>query len=139
MKVIDINDDIPEEKIYTPKARRINPQNNKFKMHKSLNSSNSCHFKSLKNSVNSNEKSFNLDNISLEEINEDFFKWNENLDEEICYDELSNILSCSTKDCSFSSQNTINKIVKRPGGPINKNVEFFDGIDFFDFTAKSEM
>ena len=138
MKVITICDDVTEEKIYTPKARRINQPKNKFKRHDSSDLTNDLKHMSLKNSTNS-QKSFNLDKISLEEINKDFSMWNEGSDEEKCYDEISNILSSSTKDCSFNSQCKKTKKIQRPNCPINRNVELFDDIDFFNLMTKSEI
>ena len=138
LNVITICEDIPEVKIYTPKARRLNQQKNRYKRHDSSNINNDFKGKTLKSSTNS-EKSFNLDKISLEEINRDFSMWNESLDEEKCYDEISNILSSSTKDCSFSSQNKETKKIIRPNCPTNKNVEFFDEINLFNLMNKSEI
>ena len=68
-------------------------------------------FNSLKNSTSTfKEKSLNLDKISIQEINEDFLSWSQNMEEEEeCFEEINNILSCSTKDCSFDSQNKKNK------------------------------
>ena len=129
MNVITIFDDVPEEKIFTPKARRLVPQKKKFKRTTSSDNDN-FKFNSLKSSTSSfNEKSLNLDKISIEEINEDFLSWNQNLEEIECYEEINNILSCSTKDSSFDSQskkNKKNKKIERPICPKDKNVEFYD-------------
>ena len=86
--------------------------------------------------MKNNEKPLNLEKISLEEINKDFMKWSLNLEEEKCYDEISNILSSSTKDVSFESQNKETKKVKRPK---NKNVDFFDKKSFYDLISESEI
>ena len=126
MEVITIFDDVPEEKIFTPKARRLVPQKKKFKRTTSSDNDN-VKFNSLKNSTSTfNEKSLNLDKISIEEINEDFLSWSQNLEEEECFEEINNILSCSTKDCSFDSQNKKNKKIQRPICPKDKNIEFYD-------------
>ena len=53
MKVITICDDVTEEKIYTPKARRINQPKNKLKRHDSSDLTNDLKHMSLKNSTNS--------------------------------------------------------------------------------------
>ena len=83
----------------------ISTTKNKFKRTISLDNDN-FKFSSLKNSTSSfNKKSLNLDNISIEEINEYFLSWSQNLEEGECFEEINNILSCSTKDCSFDSQN----------------------------------
>ena len=102
-------------------------------------SSDDDNFKSntIKSSTMSiNEKPLNLEKISLEEINKDFMKWSLNLEEEKCYDEINNILSSSTKDVSFESQNKKIKKIKRPK---NKNVDFFDEKSFFDLISESEI
>ena len=140
MKALTLYDDIPEEeKIFTPKARRIIPKKNKFKRYDSIDSNN-FKFVTIKNSTNTNEKSMDLEKISLEEINKDFQFWNESLDEEKCYDEISNILSSSTKDCSFNSQyKKTKKIIERPNCPMDKNLNFFYDIDIFNLMDKPEI
>ena len=133
---LTVCDDVSEEKIFTPKARRMFPKKKKFKRQVSSDDDN---FKSntIKSSTMSlNEKSLNLEKISLEEINKDFMKWSLNLEEEKCYDEINNILSSSTKDVSFESQNKETKKVKRPK---NKNVDFFDEKSFYDLISESEI
>ena len=128
MKVLTIFDDVPEEKIITPKARRLAPKQKIFKKKKS---SNKIKIKSIKNTIkNFNENSLNLEKISIEEINKDFLAWSQNLEEEECYDEIKSILSSSTKDNSFESEK--NKKIKRPHCPIEKNVEFLDDKNFFN-------
>ena len=136
MEELTICDDVSEEKIFTPKARRICPKQKKFKRQISSDTTN-FKFNSIKDSrISLNEKSLNLDKISLDEINNDFKKWSVNLEEEECYDEISNILSSSTKSSSFESQNEKIKKVKRPK---NKNVEYFDEKNFFDLISESEI
>ena len=133
---LTVCDDVSEEKIFTPKARRMFPKKKKFKRQVSSDDDN---FKSntIKSSTMSlNEKPLNLGKISLEEINKDFMKWSLNLEEEKCYDEINNILSSSTKDVSFESQNKKIKKVKRPK---NKNVDFYDEKSFFDLISESEI
>ena len=133
---LTVCDDVSEEKIFTPKARRMFPKKKKFKRQISSDDDN-FKFTTIKSSTMSlNEKSLNLEKISLEEINKDFMKWSINLEEEKCYDEISNILSSSTKDVSFESQNKETKKVKRPK---NKNVDFFDEKSFYDLISESEI
>ena len=133
---LTVCDEVSEEKIFTPKARRMFPKKKKFKRQVSSDDDN-FKFTNIKSSTMSlNEKSLNLEKISLEEINKDFMKWSLNLEEEKCYDEISNILSSSTKDVSFESQNKETKKVKRPK---NKNVDFFDEKSFFDLISESEI
>ena len=127
MKVLTIFDDVPEEKIITPKARRLAPKQKRFKKKKS---SNKNKFKVIKSAIKSFENSLNLEKISIEEINKDFLACSQKLEEEECYDEIKSILSSSTKDSSFESEKS--KKIKRPHCPIEKNVEFFDDKDFFN-------
>ena len=133
---LTVCDEVSEEKIFTPKARRMFPKKKKFKRQVSSDDDN-FKFTNIKSStMNLNEKSLNLEKISLEEINKDFMKWSLNLEEEKCYDEINNILSSSTKDVSFESQNKETKKVKRPK---NKNVDFFDEKSFYDLISESEI
>ena len=126
MKVLTICDDIPEEKIITPKARRVCPRKKNIKR-KTSSDNNNFKFITIKNSTNNlNEKSLNLDKISLDEINKDFSKWSQSLEEEKCYDEISNILSGSIKDNSFDSDEKNSNKIERPNNPFFKNVEFFE-------------
>ena len=103
-----INDNL-EEKILIPKPRRLNVIKNHHKKKVIKNNKTKIH-----------QKSINLEDISLDEINKDFKALNELIDEEICYNELNNILSSSSED-SFSN-NKIQKSpkVKRP----KRNVHF---------------
>ena len=127
MKVLTIFDDMPEEKIITPKARRLAPTQKGFKWKKS---SNKIKMKAFKNDIKViNEKSLNLEKISIEEINNDFSDLTHNSEEEECYDEIKSILSSSTKDSSFNSEKA--KTIKRPHCPIEKNDELLDEKDFF--------
>ena len=139
MEVLTIFADIPPEKIFTPKARRIFPKQNQFERR---TSSDSDQFKSItikKSTSIINDKSINLDKISLDEINKDFLEWNQNLDEEKCFNEINSILSNSTKDCSFDNQyKKINKI-ERPNCPIDKKYEFFENINIVDLIIFSGL
>ena len=136
MEELTICDEVSEEKIFTPKARRLCPKQKKFKRQVSSDSTN-FKFNSIKDlHISLNEKSLNLDKISLDEINKDFIKWSVNLEEEECYDELSNILSSSTKNSSFESQD---KKIKKVERPKNKKVDYFDEKIFFDLISESEI
>ena len=65
----------------------------------------------------------NLDTISFDEINKDFSDLVEQKDEDICYDEISNILSSSSEESSSEHKNKCNN-VKRPKKPFIGNVNF---------------
>ena len=116
MKVLTIFDDVPEEKIITPKARRLFPKKKKCKKNSTSNKFN-FKFNATKSIENLCEKSLNLDKISLEEINKDFSDWSQSLEEEECFDEINNILSNSTKDCSSDLELNKTKLIKRPNYP----------------------
>ena len=61
MKVLTVCDDIHEEKIITPKARRICPRKKNIKR-KSSSDNNNLKFITIKNATNNlTEKSLNLD------------------------------------------------------------------------------
>ena len=81
------------KKIFTPTARRMYPKQKKSKRQISDDSVD-FKFNTIKSStISLNEKSLNFEKISLDEINKDFLKWSLNIEEEKCYDEISNILS----------------------------------------------
>ena len=125
MKVLTIFDDVPEEKIFTPKARRLFPKQKKCKKKSTSNKIN-FKFNLTKSTENLSEKSLNLDKISLEEINKDFSDWSQSLEEEECFDEINTILSSSTKDCSSDLELNKYKLIKRPNSPKDENVKFLD-------------
>ena len=77
----------------------------------------------IKGLKKSNTKTMNLDTISFDEINKDFSDLVEQKDEDICYDEISNILSSSSEESSSENKNKCNE-VKRPKKPFIGNVNF---------------
>ena len=121
--VLVISSEIPKEKILAPKAKRVFPKQKKYKRIKTeikLTKSQKALIKGLKKS---NTKTMNLDTISFDEINKDFSDLVEQKDEDICYDEISNILSSSSDDSSSDIKNKCNE-VKRPKKPFIGNVNF---------------
>ena len=113
------NDDEVVEKIITPKARRLFPSlrlNKKF-------SSNRVEKMPKAQSV------LNLDNISLEEINKDFLRYSQNIEDEDGQNELMNILCNSTKESSFDSQYRKKEEIERPENPFEKNFIFDNNDD----------
>ena len=113
------NDDEVVEKIITPKARRLFPSlrlNKKF-------SSNRVEKMPKAQSV------LNLDNISLEEINKDFLRYSQNIEDEDGQNELMNILCNSTKESSFDSQYRKKDEIERPENPFEKNFIFDNNDD----------
>ena len=110
-----------EVKIIKPKVVRKCPSR---KIKKSPSSSSSNSSNSEKNQIHfcqdeSKNTLTNLDKISIEEINNDFFNFGENLEEELCQNEILNILN---NDRDADNEN-IHKI-KRCKKPYEKNIEF---------------
>ena len=110
-----------EVKIIKPKVVRKCPSR---KIKKSPSSSSSNSSNSEKNQIHfcqdeSKNTLANLDKISIEEINNDFFNFGENLEEELCQNEILNILN---NDRDADNEN-IHKI-KRCKKPYEKNMEF---------------
>ena len=123
MEFLSVLNTESEIKILIPKARRLIPNK---KQHKKKISKNNKQ-KIGKKANNFAEKSINLEDISLDEINNDFKALNEKSEEDLCYNELSNILSSSSDD-SLSQKNLK---VKRP----KKNIHFEDNniLSYFFF------
>ena len=107
-----------EIKIIKPKVVRLCP---KKKIKKSSSSTSSLNSEKGQKHFNKNEEKnilSNLDEISIEEINNDFFNYKQNLEEELCQKELLNILN---NDIDSDNEN-IHKI-KRCKNPYKKNLE----------------
>ena len=114
------NESFDEVKIIKPKAIRVYPSK-KFKKSPSSSSTSSSNSNKSKNKFNSDESKnlfVNLDNISLEEINKDFCKFEENLEEELCHDEILDILN-NDLDSDFENFNKI----KRCKNSYERNIE----------------
>ena len=96
---INVSESFNEIKLYKPKAVRLCPKRkNKKNPHSSSSSSS--------NSDRSQNK-ISLDKISIEEINNDFFIYGKNLEEEECHSELLNILnSQKNKEIDSECENT---------------------------------
>ncbi len=123
MEFLSVLNTESEIKILIPKARRLIPNK---KQHKKKISKNNKQ-KIGKKANNFAEKSINLEDISFDEINNDFKALNEKSEEDLCYNELSNILSSSSDD-SLSQKNLK---VKRP----KKSIHFEDNniLSYFFF------
>ena len=63
----------------------------------------------------------NLDNVTLEEINNDFNNYERNLEEEECHNEILNILE---NDIDSDDENNNTQKVKRCKNPYDQNLEF---------------
>ena len=110
----NVTESFNEIKLYKPKAVRVCP---KRKIRKNLHSSSS----SSSNSDRSQNK-FSLDKISIEEINNDFFVYGQNLEEEECHCELLNILN-SQKNKEIDSMVEDTPKIKRCKNPYENNFE----------------
>ena len=116
-----------EIKIIRPKVVRLCPSR-KIKKSSSSSSTSSSNSERCQNQLNLNDsKSIltNLDNISIEEINNDFFNYKNILEEEQCQNELLDILNNDTD----SDNENITKI-KRCKNPYKKNLELLKDSDF---------
>ena len=116
-----------EIKIIRPKVVRLCPSR-KIKKSSSSSSTSSSNSERCQNQLNINDsKSIltNLDNISIEEINNDFFNYKNILEEEQCQNELLDILNNDTD----SDNENITKI-KRCKNPYKKNLELLKDSDF---------
>ena len=108
----------PVEKILVPKPKRLFPQKKHLKR-KKVSCKKVFHQLNLLDDLKTeNEKIIKLDSISFDEINDDFKALEQKTEEEICYKELSNILSSTSED--FSSDDKI----KRPKKSTERNVLF---------------
>ena len=109
-----------EVKIIKPKVVRLCPTR---KIRKSPSSSSTsstssgkCHNKN--NSDDTKNTLIDLDKISIEEINNDFFNFGESLEEELCHNEILDILN---NDKDVDNKN-LHKI-KRCKNPYENNIE----------------
>ena len=112
MEVVVVISKLSEEKIFVPKPKRVKTK----KEHKKTKLSDKKYkhqLTLLKGLRSKNTKSVNLDFISFDEINRDFNDLKDKKDEEICYDEINNILSISSEDSTNNHKNK-SEIIKRP-------------------------
>ena len=123
METIIVISDTPAEKILAPKPRRLNHKKKSYKRIKTSYKMVS-HQINLLNDLKGEIKEINLDSISLDEMDKDFKVLEEKTEEEICYNELSNILSSSSEDFSTDSKHRKDDKIKRPKKPTERNVLF---------------
>ena len=109
-----------EVKIIKPKAVRLCPTRKikKSPSSSSTSSSNSVKSQSQNNSDDTKNMLIDLEKISIEEINNDFFNFGESLEEELCHNEILDILN---NDKDVDNEN-IHKI-KRCKNPYENNIE----------------
>lgn len=114
-----------EEKIITPKARRLFPS-------LQINRNYSSSIKVQK--TPKTQSMICLDNISLEEINKDFLRFSQKIDEEKGQNELMKILCNSMKE-PFDSNNHKGIFIERPKNDFEKNF-IFDENNNNDYYSK---
>ena len=109
-----------EVKIIKPKAVRLCPTRKikKSPSSSSTSSSNSVKSQNQSNSDDTKNMLIDLEKISIEEINNDFFFFGESLEEELCHNEILDILN---NDKDVDNEN-IHKI-KRCKNPYENNIE----------------
>ena len=128
-----------EIKICRPKPKRLYPNSKKCNLKSSLRSSIST-VNSEINAQKSNglETKIDLENISLEEINTDFCIFNQFLEEELCYNELYDILNNSNDDKSKKLKNKNFPRIKRCENPLKKELENLKSSYFDELIADLE-
>ena len=119
----NVNDSFTEIKIYKPKAVRVY-KNSKKSLKTSLSSSTST----LNSEINMNqfyseETKADLENISIEEINTDFFIYGQYLEEEECHEELNDILNKSENDEASEKKGESESKIKRCENPLKTEIE----------------
>ena len=109
-----------EVKLIKPKAVRLCPTRKikKSPSSSSTSSSNSVKSQNQNNSDDTKNMLIDLEKISIEEINNDFFNFGESLEEELCHNEILDILN---NDKDVDNEN-IHKI-KRCKNPYENNIE----------------
>ena len=121
---------LSEEKIHKPKAKRLCPSNKSSRNSSSITTISS---KSISEKFDENQNfQTDLNEISLDEINNDFVLFYQNLEEEQCQNELLNILLNPGKQNCDESGCECNEI-ERAQNPFEKNIallndEFFDNL-----------
>lgn len=130
------NDSLTEIKIYKPKAVRVY-QNSKKSLKTSLSSSTSTLNSEINmNQFNYEETKADLENISIEEINTDFFVYGQYLEEEECHEELNDILNNSVENEEASEKEGASEPkIKRCENPLKTEIEDMQN-DYFDDLMK---
>ena len=131
----NINDSLNEIKIYKPKAVKLCPSSKKVLKRSSLSSSTSTINSEINmNQNNIEEPKIDLDNITIEEINSDFFIFGLSLEEQECHNELNDILNNASGN--ESKEEHLEKIeipkVKRCENPLKKELEGLEQAYFDD-------
>ena len=129
----NINDSFDEVKIYRPKPVRVCPSSKKYTKSSLSSSTSTANSEISVAQINSQETKIDLENVSIEEINADFFLFNEYLEEEECRNELSDIInnySDNQKQEKYS-ENKDFKRIKRCENPLKRDLEMLKS-SYFD-------
>ena len=120
----NVTDSQNEIKLYKPKAVRLNPKT-KISLKTSLSTSTSTLNSEINmNQYNVEELKVDLDNISIEEINSDFFTYRQYLEEQECHDELNDIMNNLKENEEMQEREEINEPkIKRSGNPLKSQIE----------------
>ena len=127
-----INDSFNEVKIHKPKAVRLCPSSKKSKKSSLSSSTSTANSEISINQFNFDEIKIDLENITIEEINNDFFLYGEYLEEEECHNELYDIINNSLeneKEKNLEKKDT--KKIKRCENPLKKELEILEN-SYFD-------
>ena len=118
------NDSNNEIIIYKPTPKRLCPSKKK-------NNSASSRLVSSTSSIDESKMLLtNFDNISLQEIDNDFLMLEQNFEEQQCQDELLNIINNSSDNNSLDSNIQTTQKIKRCKKPFEENnYEFLKEID----------
>ena len=129
----NINDSFNEVKIHKPKAVRLCPSSKKSTKSSLLSSSTSTANSEISiNQFNTEETKIDLENITIEEINTDFFIYGQFLEEEECHNELYDIINNSSEnEIKEKNKEKDAKKVKRCENPLKKELEMLEK-SYFD-------
>ena len=132
----NINDSLNEVKIHKPKAVRLCPRSKKSSKSSLSSSTSTVNSEVNMNQFNGEETKIDLENISIEEINTDFFIYGQCLEEQECQNELYEIMNNSYKNDIPDDEENINEPkIKRCKNELKEDPEilkssYFD--DIFD-------
>ena len=128
----NINDSFNEVKIHKPKAVRLCPSSKKSKKSSLSSSTSTVNSEISINQFNAEETKIDLENITIEEINTDFFIYGQYLEEEECHNELYDIIN-NTLENEIKEKNNEKdtKKVKRCENPLKKELEMLEN-SYFD-------
>ena len=119
---IECKESFYKVKIFKPKPVRLCPPRRKQINSTITNSKMNPEKKSHKHKGKPKKKLVNLDEISIEEINKDFKKYRENMDEEYCHNELLYIINNANVNINENKKQNI-KRCKAPKNITSENMK----------------